>query len=216
MLLELGIVGGVVGLFMARNTKPVKGVINGTKKLFVKSKIGQSIILSNAKDTIKTEFIKEKESIREDAIELEVEKRSLLKKEEYLQFLEYAISDEELGEEEKMQFQKEKEVKDTEIKVLRESILEKEQIINRRVESLGSYEVNVLDKRLAEAEIAEIIFKQQNCLNKLQNKLEEVEHLGESTMTNSVISRYLGDSAVKSKISVNRRYELMEKYNKGK
>lgn len=216
MLLELGVVGGLVGLFMARNTKPVKAVINSGKNLLMKSKMAQSLVLSNAKDTIKNEFNSEKENLREDIISLEVDKRSFDKKKEYIEFLNYALNDDEVSNEEKQQLEKEKEIKETEINILSESIKQKEVAIEQRSKSLEQYKNSVLDKRISEAEIAEVVFRQQNDIDKLQKKLENVETLGENTLTNSIVSKYASGGVIKSNISIGKRYELMERYKKSK
>lgn len=218
MLLGIGLFGGLIGLFMARNTKPVKAIISTGKKYVIKSRLAQSVILSNAKETIINEFDKEKQEVREDMIQIEIEKKQLYKKQEYLNFLNYSINESingsEISEEECEQLQSEKQIKEIEINVLDESIKQKENIIEQRLSSLKNYEKNILDKRLTDAEIAEIVFKQNNSLDKLQGKLQYVENLGESSLTNSVIMRVTGEGIIKGKMSINRRYELLEKYKK--
>lgn len=214
MILELGVVGGVIGLFLARKTKPVKAVIGAGKNIVMKTRLAQSFVLSNAKDNIKNEFNSEKERLREDIIELEIDKKSLSKKQEYVKFLEFALQDSEVSEEERHQLDKEKSIKETEISILLEAVNQKELSITQRGKSLEQYQNKVLDKRLSEAEIAEIVFHQQNKIDDLQSKLEQVETLGDNTITNSIVSRYASGGVMKSTLPIHKRYELLEKYKK--
>lgn len=214
MILELGVVSGVIGLFLARKTKPVKSVIGAGKNVVMKTRLAQSFVLSNAKDNIKNEFNSEKERLREDIIELEIDKKSLSKKQEYVKFLEFALQDSEVSEEERHQLDKEKSIKETEISILLEAVNQKELSITQRGKSLEQYQNKVLDKRLSEAEIAEIVFHQQNKIDDLQSKLEQVESLGDNTITNSIVSRYASGGVMKSTLPIHKRYELLEKYKK--
>lgn len=214
MILELGVVSGVIGLFLARKTKPVKAVIGAGKNVVMKTRLAQSFVLSNAKDNIKNEFNSEKERLREDIIELEIDKKSLSKKQEYVKFLEFALQDSEVSEEERHQLDKEKSIKETEISILLEAVNQKELSITQRGKSLEQYQIKVLDKRLSEAEIAEIVFHQQNKIDDLQSKLEQVESLGDNTITNSIVSRYASGGVMKSTLPIHKRYELLEKYKK--
>lgn len=214
MILELSVVGGVIGLFLARKTKPVKAVIGAGKNIVMKTRLAQSFVLSNAKDNIKNEFNSEKERLREDIIELEIDKKSLSKKQEYVKFLEFALQDSEVSEEERQQLDKEKSIKETEISILLEAVNQKELSITQRGKSLEQYQNKVLDKRLSEAEIAEIVFHQQNKIDDLQSKLEQVETLGDNTITNSIVSRYASGGVMKSTLPIHKRYELLEKYKK--
>lgn len=216
MFLELGAIGGAIGLWLARNTKPVKYVTNTAKGWFTKTKVGQSVILSNAKDTIKNEFNSEKEKLREDILDLEIDRKTFYKKQEYIQFLKFAISDESTSEQEKDEYKRELETKEGELAILEEALKQKEALIENRETALDSYQSNVLDKRISEAELAEVVFKQQNQVEKYEKDLENIEKLGDNSMTNNVVSRYAGGTYSDSKIRVARRYELLDKYRKNK
>lgn len=213
MLLELGLLGGAAGLFAARNTKPVKGVLGFFKRMIIKSKTGQSLILANSKDSIKNEFTAEIDKLKEDSVDINLDKKSLAKKEDYLKFLTFALEDETVSQEEKETYRKEYDLKRAEIEVLRESIIQKEVLIEERSKALKTYEEHVLEKRLVEAELAEVLFHQENKVNELKKKLDNVEMLGDNTMTNRVIERFSGGS-VGSNIPIGRRYELMERFKK--
>jgi hypothetical protein len=214
MLLELGIGASVLGgLWFARKTKPVKFVKNTITGWWTKTRLGQSVILSNAKESIKNEYNREREKLREDQLEISIDLKGLDKKEEYIRFLQFALEDDSVSTEEKTEYKKELETKQGELEVLKEALKQKQSLIENREKALDSYESNVLDKRLSEAELAEVVFKQQQQVEKYERELENVDTLGDSSLTNSVISRYTG-THTGSKIKVARRYELLDKFRK--
>lgn len=216
MLIELGIGAAALGgLWLSRNTKPAKFVRSAVSGWWGKTKLGQSVILANAKDNIKNEFNSEKEKLRNDQLDFNLDKKTFEKKAEYIRFLEFAIESGDTTPEEKEDYKKELETKRGELEILRESLRQKEALIDNREKALDSYQDNVLEKRISEAELAEVVFKQQNQVEQYEKDLENIETLGDSTLTNNVIARYTGTHK-DSKIKVARRYELLDKFNKSK
>ena len=213
MLIELGLGAGAIGLFLARKTKPVKFLTGRIKNFVVKTKTGQSIILSNAKSSIKEEFDREVHSLQEDSLNLDMEIREMNKKQEYLNFLQFALEDPSTSEEERIQYKKEMQNKTLDLKVISEAIETKKILIKERSSKLKNYEENILDKRVTEAEIAEVVFRQQHELDSLQSKLDK--EIGKDTLTSNVVNRW-STSFDSNVISQQRKYELLERYKKEK
>jgi len=215
MFIELGIIGGIAAAWFGRNTKPVKIVTSPIKRWWSRTRFGKSVILANAKDGIKNEFINEKEKLNNNILEANIDQKTLNKKEEYIEFLNYAINSDQCTDEEKLEYSKDLEVKETELKILRESLNQKLSLIEGKQKALDAYESNVLDKRLSDAQLAEVLFKQEGIIGELQKDLDKINNLGDSTMTNNIVSSYIGNTT-DSGIKVARRYELMDKFKKEK
>lgn len=209
------IVGASIGsiiLFLARKTPPIKALINASKRVVTKSQMGQSIILSNAKDTIRNEFEREVEKLNEERQALQTDEKILERKKDYVELLQRAINEEELSNEERGLLTKELDLKRTEINILVEAIKQKSCIVEQMEVSLKDYSTQVLDKRLVEAELAEVAFHQERKLRELQGKLAELGHLGETSMTSLVVQKYTTSSTEASSIPIGRRYQILNKY----
>jgi len=217
MLFELLIVGGgALAAWFSRNTAPARAVVGVVKKRFMRTKFGQGMILGNAEENIKLEYEAEKESLRNDKAELAVDKSLLKRLEEEIEFLEFAKDDADLSQDERDSYKHEFGVKKTQRDVTLQGISQKEALIKSREESLKAYEKTVLKERLAQAQIAQVVFKHKNEIEESQKRLDKVAVMGYGTMTNEVISRYTGHSEYSVNDNIVKRFEMKEKYRKFK
>jgi hypothetical protein len=217
MLFESLIVGGgALAAWFARNTAPARAVVGVVKKRFMRTKFGQGMILGNAEENIKLEYEAEKESLRNDKAELAVDKSLLKRLEEEIEFLEFAKDDADLSQDERDSYKHEFGVKKTQRDVTLQGIAQKEALIKNREESLKAYEKTVLKERLAQAQIAQVVFKHKNEIEESQKRLDKVAVMGHGTMTNEVISRYTGHSEYSVNDNIVKRFEMKEKYRKFK
>jgi hypothetical protein len=215
MFLEtLMVGGGAMAAWFGRKTAPVRAVVNFVKKKFTGTKLGQSIILGNAEETIKNEYEVEKESLRRDIADLNVEKSMLKRLKEELEFLEFASKDETATEEERESFKYELGVKKNQHDITLQGIEQKESLIKNRQDALVAYEKTTLKERLAQAQIAQIVFKQKNDIEESQKRLDTVSIMGHGTMTNDVISRYSGHSDLNTNVNTVKRFEMKQRYKK--
>lgn len=217
MILESLLVGGgALTAWFARNTAPVRAVVGVVKKRFMRTKFGQGMILGNAEENIKLEYEAEKEALRNDKAELAVDKSLLKRLEEEIEFLEFAKEDQDLTQEERDSYKHEFGVKKTQRDVTLQGISQKEALIKNREESLKAYEKTVLKERLAQAQIAQVVFKHKNEIEESQKRLDKVSVMGHGTMTSEVIARYTGHSDYSVNDNVVKRFEMKEKYRKFK
>lgn len=217
MLLELGIAGAASAgaLYLGRNTAPVKYVGGWFKGVVTRSRLGQSFLLNNAKDNITKNLDIEKDKLKTDVVEIEAQRKDLAKKKDHAEFLEYLISSDEVDDKDKEHYKYELENKLAEIKTLESAIATESSLLGAREQALDSYERDVINKQLADADLAKTMFDSQNKIEKLEKDLNKVRNLGESTMTAQVISRYTTVSSGTTTTSAKYGH-LMEDFRKSK
>jgi hypothetical protein len=217
MILETLLVGGgALAAWFARNTAPVRAVTNTVKNRFTRTKFGQSMILGSAEDNIRAEYESEKQTLRNDKASLSVDKSLLKKLEDEIEFLDFACNDESLSTEERESYKQELGIKRSQHTISLQGITQKESLIKNREESLKLYERTTLKERLAQAQIAQIVFKHNNEIEEYQKNLDKISVMGHGTMTTDVVSRYTGHSDLSVNNNIVNRFEMKEKYRKFK
>lgn len=202
-LIVLGI--GSAGAYLGRNTLPIKTLTKAIKNRFINSNLGRGYLLSNAKDALIHELIKQEEQLKEDYFSLKLEKSNLTKEKEKLEFLEFIKNnkdDIDMNEvESKILLKKE------EIEITEKAIQEKEKILEKRKQKIEEYKKTEFQKKLHDAEIAEKTFISQRCVKKYSDSLEKVEDLGEKSWTSETIERVLLSDDIGVGNELNREFE---------
>lgn len=207
--------GGVVAAYAARKTPAVKAATKTVKDKFVGSKVGKGMVLSQAEENIVNELINLKREIAQEKSAIELDQKKQNKRQQELDFLDFALNKDDITPEEKEEYLVEHRRITAEYEVAENALEKRQEILAQKEEELSDYEKSgKYTDRIIEAHRAKVTFESQNQVDSAEKKMQKVLSLGESGMTVDAVNSvggYAGATNVKR--TPNRR-KLLEEYRK--